>query len=107
MAVIETEIGWELSVERLAEVRGVGDGDAEAFFGLGQRVAGGVERGSLAEDEDLAAGVREVRPACGLWRAGCGWWGDDDDLVGAEADLVDGGGVDEVEVVAGGEDGGG
>ena len=33
-----------------------------------------------------------------------GW--EDEDLVGAEADLVDGVGVDEVDVVAGGEDGG-
>src|ERR1035437_5670551 len=66
----------------------------------------GSSGGGAADGDDLAAGCDE---GCELLEGFDGdaiGGGKDDDGVGAEADFVDGVGVDEVDVIAGGEDGG-
>ena len=87
--------GTEPSEELLREVVSLGDG-----------LAFGVDGGGAAYGDDLASGLRP-RPRSSQGVEGDAVGGrEDEDLVGAEADGVDGVGVDEVDVVAGGEDGG-
>ena len=60
----------------------------------------------MADDEDLATAFDEgVDLTKGFEGDTLGGW-EDEDLMGAEANRVDGVGVDEVDVVAGGEYGG-
>ena len=107
VGVGELEVGGAEVVEGLAEESFVGDdGDGMGEFGdLGGGLAVGIEGRGVSDGDDLSTSLGEgVDLAEGLdWDTVGG--GEDEDLV-VEAEAVDGVGVDEVEVVAGGEDSG-
>ena len=111
----ELEVGGGGVVQGGGEGGVVGDeaafGGGEELMGergdLGEGLAFGRDGGGAADGDDLAAGLatRLLDLAQGVCGDAVGGR-EDEDLVGAEADRVDGVGVDEVDVVAGGEDGG-
>src|SRR6185312_14036468 len=103
---IQFEVGWGEVCEGFAEVGGVRDSGDEGGRGLGERFAFGVEGGGVAEGDDFASGLDPCGNLVESFDGDAVGWGQDEDLVGAEADGVDGVGVDEVVVIACGEDGG-